>query len=307
MSLRLGTRGSALARWQANWVASRLQERGIEVELVPIVTAGDRSQGGLETFEDQGLFTKEIQRALLDGRIDLAVHSLKDLPTAPQPALCLAAVPERAPPGDVLLATGGTLLADLPPGAVVGTGSLRRRAQLLRFRGDLRIKDIRGNVDTRVRKLQQGEYDALVLAEAGVRRLGLEKQIAQFLPLEVMLPAPGQGALALETRAKDARVLEIASLLDHPPTRSAVLAERALLVVLEAGCTAPVAALGRCDGLTRSLIGRVASADGAMLLEATCHTTADDPETLGRQVAEALLAQGAASVIQASRQARRTP
>ena len=192
MSIRLGTRASPLARWQAEWVAAQLRGRGIEVELVPITTAGDRAAGAIEEIGGRGVFTKEIQLALLEGRIDLAVHSLKDLPTAATPGLSLAAVPERGPPGDALVlppessrhtpcaasAHGVCGLHSLPQGAAIGTGSLRRRAQLLHFRPDLQMKDIRGNVDTRLRKLHEGGYDALLLAEAGLRRLGLAHEIA---------------------------------------------------------------------------------------------------------------------------------
>ena len=203
MPLRLGTRGSALARWQAEWVATRLKELGFEVELTPISTTGDRRHEAIETIGREGIFTKEIQLALLDGRVDLAVHSLKDLPTVAAPGLCLAAVPERSPVADALVSARGEPLEELPNGAVIGTGSLRRRAQLLHHRRDLKMKDIRGNVDTRLQKLRQGGYDALVLAEAGLRRLNFADRITQILPLKIMLPAVGQGALGLETREED--------------------------------------------------------------------------------------------------------
>jgi hydroxymethylbilane synthase len=293
MPLRIGTRASALARWQAEWVAEQLRQRGIEVELTPIATTGDRRREAIESIGGQGVFTKEIQLALLDGRIDLAVHSLKDLPTAATPGLCLAAVPERGPPGDALISSGGLSLNELPGGAVIGTGSPRRRAQLLHVRPDLKMKDIRGNVDTRLRKLHEGGYDALVLAEAGLRRLGLAGQITQLLPLEIILPAVGQGALALETRADDAITRQLAGRLDHPPTHAAVLAERALMATLQGGCTAPVAALGRADGGQLTLIGRVGSLDGVRLLEAQDTASSAESQTLGRRVAESLLAQGA--------------
>ncbi len=233
-----------MARWQAEWVAAELRGRGIEIELTPIATAGDRRREAIATFGGEGVFTKEIEAALLDGRIDLAVHSLKDLPTAAAAGLCLAAVPERGPVGDVLVSARAASLDELPAGATVGTGSLRRRTQLLHFRRDLQIKDIRGNVDTRLRKLAEGGYDALVLAEAGLRRLGLDRHIAQVLPCEIVLPAPGQGAMAIETRADDERTRRIVADFDHPPTRAAVTAERTLLSALEGGCLAPVAALG---------------------------------------------------------------
>ena len=303
MPLRLGTRASALARWQADWVAAQLRQRGIEVLLTPIATTGDRQLGAIEAIGGQGVFTKEIQIALLDGRIDLAVHSLKDLPTVTPPQLCLAAVPERAEAGDVLVSAQGASLAELPHGAAIGTGSLRRRAQLLHFRRDLQMKDIRGNVDTRLRKLRPPDFDALVLAEAGLRRLGLEAHITQKLPLEIVLPAPGQGALALEVRTDDEPTRRIVAQLDHPPTHAAVTAERAMLAALQGGCSAPIAALGHVDGNRLTLIGRVLGRDGVRRIEAHEAATLAEAVALGRQVAEVLLNQGAGELIQAARQA----
>jgi hydroxymethylbilane synthase len=315
MPLRLGTRASALARWQANWVAAQLRQRGIDVQLTPITTTGDRQLGTIEAIGAQGVFTKEIQLALLDGHVDLAVHSLKDMPTLAAPGLCLAAVPERAEAGDVLVSAQAASLADLPQGAAIGTGSLRRRAQLIHFRRDLQMKDIRGNIDTRLRKLRgdpsdfrSGEnrtapYDALVLAEAGLRRLGLEAHITQKLPFEIVLPAPGQGALALEIRSDDEPTRRLVAQLDHAPTHAAVVAERAMLAALQGGCLAPVAALGRVDGDRLTLIGRVLSADGVRRIEAHETATLAEAVPLGRQVAELLLTQGAGELIQSARQA----
>jgi hydroxymethylbilane synthase len=302
MPLRLGTRGSALARWQAEWVAAQLRRRGIDVELTPIVTTGDHRLGAIAAIGGEGVFTKEVQVALLDGRIDLAVHSLKDLPTAPAPELCLAAVPERAAAADVLVCPRAASLADLPAGATIGTGSLRRRTQLLHFRRDLQMKDIRGNIDTRLRKLAEGGYDAVMLAEAGLRRLGLDRHIAQVLPWEIVLPAPGQGAMALETRADDEPTRGIVAELDHPPTRAAVTAERTLLAALEGGCLAPIAALGRVESGRLTLVGRVLSGDGARRIEAADSATLSEAVALGRHVADALLTQGAAELIRAARQ-----
>jgi hydroxymethylbilane synthase len=302
MPLRLGTRASALARWQADWVAAQLRQRGVEVLLVPLVTTGDRQPGAIESIGGQGVFTKEIQRALLDGRIDLAVHSLKDLPTALVAGLCLAAVPRRADPGDVLVCARGESLAELPRGATIGTGSLRRRAQLLHFRADLQMKDIRGNVDTRVRKLEASEYDAVVLAEAGLHRLGLESRITQRLPLEIVLPAPGQGALALETRDDDEATRRAVAQLDHPPSHAAVEAERAMLAALQGGCLAPVAALGRIEAERLTLIGRVLSRDGVQRISSAETADPGDALDLGRHVAEMLLGQGAAALIESARQ-----
>ena len=302
MSLRIGTRGSALARWQAEWVAAQLKQLGVEVELLPIATRGDVRHEPLGSIGGEGLFTKEIQRALLDDRIDLAVHSMKDLPTAVVDGLCLAAVPQRAPVGDVLVSPKHGSLDKLPKGATVGTGSLRRQSQLLHVREDLRMMDLRGNVGTRLQKAEQGEYDAVVLAEAGLQRLGLGDKITQRLPMSIVLPAVGQGVLALETRTDDASTRETIVALDHPPTHAAVLAERAMLAVLQAGCLAPVAAFGRTENNQLVLTGRVISHDGEQLLETTLGMAlSPDGTRLGRQVAEMLLAQGAADLISAAR------
>jgi hydroxymethylbilane synthase len=303
MPLRLGTRGSALARWQAEWVAARLKELGIEVAPTPISTTGDRRHEAIGAIGGEGIFTKEIQLALLDGRIDLAVHSLKDLPTNATPGLCLAAVPERSNVADVLVSADGASLEGLRGGAAIGTGSLRRRAQLLHFRRDLQMKDIRGNVDTRLQKLRQGDYDAIVLAEAGLRRLNFAEHIAQVLPLTIMLPAVGQGALGLETRENDRETRRMVVRLDHPPSHAAVRAERAMLSALRGGCMAPIAALGRVEGGNLTLTGRVVSHDGANLLETSRTAPVADAESLGRQVADALLAQGAGEWIRVSREA----
>jgi hydroxymethylbilane synthase len=213
--VRIGTRGSPLARWQAEWVAARLAESGVDVVLVPIATQGDIQQRGpIGEIGTLGVFTKEIQRALLDRQVDLAVHSLKDLPTEPVEGLCLAAVPKRGPHGDVLISREGQSFAELPPGATIGTGSSRRRSQLWHARPDLKMLDVRGNVDTRLRKLQEGQYDALVLAEAGVTRLELRQHITEVLPQSLILPAVGQGALGLETRVDDERTRHLLSALD---------------------------------------------------------------------------------------------
>jgi hydroxymethylbilane synthase len=321
--LRIGTRASALARRQAEWVAAQLKDRGIDVELVPIVTTGDSRQESLEEIGGTGVFTKELQRALLDRRIDLAVHSLKDLPTAAVPGVSLAAVPERGPVGDVLVSAGdcpdscaagdcpdfcaskngtvpfnsanGASLDALPRGAAIATGSIRRAAQLRHFRGDLEIRPIRGNVDTRLRKLRDKSLglDALVLAEAGLQRLGRADVITQAISLEIMLPAAGQGALGLEIRSDDEITRQIAMSLDHPPTHAAVTAERSVLAALEAGCSAPVAVLGQVEVDRLMLVARILAPDGSEKVEARQTGPAIEAESLGRQVAGALLAQGA--------------
>ena len=300
VKLRLGTRASALARWQANWVAARLQERGIGVELVPIVTQGDVKSGPLGQIGGQGLFTKELQRALLDERIDLAVHSLKDLPTEEVEGLAIAAVPERESTADVLISSRANSIESLPPAARIGTGSLRRKAQLLHLRPDLVIEDIRGNVETRLRKLDECQYDAIVLAEAGLRRLGFSGRIAALISSPQMLPAIGQGALGIESRSADEPVRAVLAALDHPPSHHAVLAERTLLSRLRAGCLAPVGAWARYEQNRLLLDAVVLSPDGAKRLTAS-DSSSDDPIALGERVAQLLLAQGAADLISQSR------
>ena len=328
LRIRLGTRASALARWQADWVAARLTELENEVVLVPITTSGDRhQQQAIGELGGRGLFTKEIQRGLLDAEIDLAVHSLKDLPTDEVPGLALAAVPTRASVADVLVCRQAASFEELPQGAVVGTGSLRRRAQLLSLRPDLRIEDIRGNVDTRLRKLAQGDYDATVLAEAGLRRLGLivdddaaasgtaplvvrsgaapAGDRAQFLAIRLtppmVLPAVGQGALGLETRSDDRPVREAVERLSDPESWASALAERAMLAALRGGCLAPIAAWGRIENGALVLTGRVLATDGGRKLEASSRGDLAEPVRLGHRVADELLSQGAAELIEASR------
>lgn len=302
--LRLGTRASALARWQAQWVAGQLAASGTEVELVPITTQGDAttnvSLAHLGT--SPGVFTKELQRALLDGTIDLAVHSLKDLPTDQIAGLVLAAVPEREDPSDVLVSCDKQPLDALPPGAVIGTGSLRRRAQLLHARPDLQMRDIRGNLDTRLNKLTAGDYQAVVLARAGLKRLGWEARITQVLPQGVLMPAVGQGALGIEARESDADIRAILATLDHAASHQAVLAERALLAELCGGCLAPVGGLARVlDGGRLRLEAVVLSGDGRQRIAAQADGDASDALQIGRQVARALMEQGASQLIRQAR------
>ncbi len=309
-TLRLGTRGSKLARWQAEWVAEELRRHGQSVELVEIATRGDVQQvGPIEEIGTRGVFTKEIQRAILAGDVDLGVHSLKDLPTEPIEGLVLAAVPVRESAADVVVvarreargARSEDLLAVIPRGARVGTGSLRRQAQLRYLRPDLQVGDVRGNVDTRLRKLDEGQFDAVVLAEAGLRRLGMADRITQVLPLDVMLPAVGQGALGIECRVDDAETREILAPLEDGEARAAVTAERALLEHLRGGCMAPVGAHGRIEAGRLHLSAVVLSADGTRRLAASEVGLPADAEAVGRRVAEVLLAQGAAELIAASR------
>jgi hydroxymethylbilane synthase len=299
--LRIGTRGSPLARWQAEHIAGRLRDLGNEVEIVFITTQGDVRSGPLGQIGGQGLFTKEIQRALLAEEVDIAVHSLKDLPTEPVEGLTLGAVPERESPGDVLVSRRFDDFESLPASARIGTGSLRRRTQLLHTRPDLVIEDIRGNVDTRLRKLDDGEFDAIVLAQAGLTRLGLASRITQVLPREVMLPAVGQGALGIEIRADDERAQNAVGPLDDADTRAAVVAERALLAELRGGCLAPVGAWGRMDGEQLLLNAVVLSSDGKVRLHAQDASSPADAASLGRRVAQSLRQQGSDDLIAASR------
>lgn len=300
--LRLGTRASALARWQADWVAAELAKRGVAIEMIHVATQGDVSSQPLGAIGGQGVFTKELQRALLDDAIDLAVHSLKDLPTERVPGLRLAAVPERESTRDALICRTADSFQALPLGARIGTGSIRRRAQLLHARPDLQILDIRGNVDTRLRKLDEEQYDAIVLAEAGLKRLGLAERITQLLPTELMLSAVGQGALGIEAREGDDPALEILAQLDDAPTHAAVLSERALLSALRAGCLAPVGARARVADGHLHLDAVVLSHDGRDRAAVSREGPSEAARQIGEQAAADLLAQGAAQWIAASRQ-----
>lgn len=301
--LRIGTRASALARWQAEWVSAQLAAAGdMHVELVPISTQGDRQQTGpISQLGTQGVFTKEIQRALLEGQIDVAVHSLKDLPTEGVAELTLAAVPERASSSDALVCRAGMSWEQLPPGARIGTGSLRRRAQLLHARADLTMCDVRGNVDTRLRKLDAEEYDALVLAEAGLARLGLADRITLVFPPSIMVGAVGQGALAIECRADDDVARGVLARLDHGPSHTCIDAERALLAKLHGGCSAPIAGAARMQGDELELVGLVLSVSGEQRLSATATATPQEAVVLGNRVADDLLSQGAAELIRQGR------
>jgi len=302
--LRLGTRASALARWQAEWVAARLRAVRHEVDLVPITTQGDVLRMPIGATGQVGLFTKELQRALLDGRIDLAVHSLKDLPTEPAGGLTLAATPPRESVRDALISRDRVSLDQLQPGATIGTGSLRRRAQLLHIRPDLQVLDIRGNIDTRLRKLDAGEFDAILLAEAGLKRLGFADRATQiFDPLDI-LPAVGQGALGIECRSDDDQTRTALGELNDSATYASVVAERALLAHLRGGCLAPVGAWARIaeDGALR-LNAVALSADGRTRTAADGVGEMSAAASLGREAADKLLAAGAAELIRASRNA----
>jgi hydroxymethylbilane synthase len=301
--LRLGTRGGDLALWQAREAARLIvaAHPGIMIDITIIRTTGDRNAAApIAQIGASGVFTREIEQALRDGAIDLAVHSLKDLPTRLTDGLTLAAILERGDPRDALIAPPGVRLADLPPGARVGTSSARRRAQVRLHRPDLLTLDVRGNVPTRLAKLDRGEYDALVLACAGLRRLGLDARITQVLDPEVVMPAPGQGALAVEVRADDERVLSLLRAIDHAPTRLATAAERAVLATLGGGCRAPVGALGSWKGQALSLAAAVTSLDGRRNVRSDSKTgarTEAEAEEAGARLARHLLAQGAGAIL----------
>lgn len=295
MKLRLGTRGSKLALWQAEHIRARLvREAGIDSELVIIRTAGDQfASARIPEVGGKGIFIKEIEDALVENRVDLAVHSLKDVPTQTPPGLCFPAVIEREDPRDCLVSRSGQALADLPPGARLGTSSLRRQSQLLAFRRDWQVLDLRGNVDTRLGKLDAGEVDAIVLAKAGLERLGLAGRITQVLPPQAMLSAAGQGALAVEAREADRRACEILSRLDHADTRAATSAERALLGELEGGCQVPLGAWARVEDSAMVLDARVLAADGTESIHRQATGACDRPQELGRRLARELLEAGA--------------
>ena len=302
--IRIATRASQLALWQANHVAGLLQAAspGCIVELVQVSTIGDRDQKeSLQSFGGFGVFTREVQRAVLDQRADLAVHSLKDLPTEPAEGLYLAAVPPRADVDDALLFPASkpelTNLDSLAPGAVVGTGSVRRQSQLRHLRPDLQLKEVRGNVETRLRKLDDGEYDALVLAVAGLTRLGFEGRIRQRLSPPIMFPAVGQGALGLECRVDDEPLRQLLSQIEDPATRQRVDAERAVLRHLQAGCHAPVGVRTSFEQGQLVLEAVVLSPDGTTRLLATGSASPATANELGITVAEDLLSQGAETFI----------
>jgi len=299
--LTIGSRGSQLALWQALWIQTRLEQLGEQCRIEIIKTTGDKitdvslSKAGSQVGT-KGLFTKEIEEALLDGAIDLAVHSLKDMPTELPAGLTLAAIPEREDARDALI---GRRLADLAPGARVGTGSLRRAAQLRALRPDLQIEDIRGNVDTRLRKLDEGRYDAIVLASAGLRRLALETRIAELFDPDIMCPAVGQGALAVETRDDGGSAFQIAKGLEHLDTRAAVTAERAVLASLGGGCQAPMGAHATVGHRTIRLRAILVSPDGTQLIRKEIQGGLDNAAALGNLIGEQLLAAGGKQILEA--------
>lgn len=295
-SVVIGTRGSPLAIWQAEWVQARLLEimPALTVTLQRIKTSGDKIVDvPLAKIGGKGLFVKEIEEALLNEEIDLAVHSMKDVPTMLPEPLEIVCVPPREDPRDALISRQGVLLDQLPPGARIGTSSLRRQSQLLHYRSDLRIEMLRGNVETRLRKLKQGQYDAIVLAAAGLRRMGWTEEITEYLSVDVSLPAIGQGALAIEARRDDAYLRDILAQLDDSTTRTTVTAERALLDRLQGGCQVPIAAHATIEGEQLRLAGLVCSPDGATLIRDHLSGSRADAYRLGVELANRLLAAGA--------------
>lgn len=300
--LTIGTRGSTLALWQADYVAELLRRNqpGLSIEIQIIKTKGDLVRDrALSQVGGKGLFVKEIEQALLSGDIDLAVHSLKDMPTEQPEGLTLGAILDRADPRDALVVRDEEQsLATLPSGARVGTSSLRRRSQVLSVRPDLQILDLRGNVDTRLRKLREGQYEAVVLAAAGLVRLGHTGAIRQILPVEVMLPAVGQGALCVEARAGDQVTGRLLSRLDHRPTRQATQAERSFLKRLEGGCQVPIGAFAEVGGDRLHLRGLIASLDGRRLVRDEIQGLASDAEGIGRELAERILGAGGRAILE---------
>lgn len=300
--LRIGTRSSPLALTQAQWVRDRIRERFPDwaVELVRISTKGDRIVDvPLAKVGGKGLFVKEIEEALLTGSIDLAVHSMKDVPTILPEGLHIGIVPRREEARDAFVATRYADLTGLPAGAVVGTSSLRRKAQLLGLRPDVQVRDLRGNVGTRLARLDAGDFDAIILAGAGLKRLALGERIGALLAPEQMLPAVGQGALGLELRRADENLLEQLRFLHHDPTAVAVAAERAYLTRLEGGCQVPIGAHAVLEGGEVSVTGLIASVDGTLLLRQTRSAPKADAERLGRELAEELLGRGGRAILEA--------
>lgn len=303
VTIRIGTRGSKLALWQAGFVKRELEKSnsGLTVELATIKTKGDKILDvPLAKVGGKGLFVKEIEEALLEERVDLAVHSLKDMPAEIPDGLRIGAFCEREDPRDALISRNGQALAGLSNEAVVGTSSLRRSAQLKHLRPGIRISPLRGNLDTRLKKLETENLDAVILAAAGMKRLGLENRISEYLENTDMLPAVGQGALCIEIRENDPRIDEIVSRLDHPETAVAVRCERAFLNRLEGGCQVPIAAFAKVDtdGKTVILDGLVADVNGTEIIRETLSGTVGEPETTGIRLAENLLAKGADRILE---------
>lgn len=297
---RIATRRSQLALWQAEHVAARMEAAGARVELLPMVTQGDRILDvPLAKIGGKGLFVKELEAAMLEGRADLAVHSIKDVPMELPPGLSIAAILTREDPRDAFVSNTCSTLAALPQGARVGTSSLRRQCQLRALRPDLELRDLRGNVNTRLARLDAGDYDAIILAAAGLRRLEMSARIAEAIGPEVLLPAVGQGAIGIEARDDDQELRDLLALLHDADTASCVLAERALNRALQGGCQVPIAAHAVLQGDTLDLRALVGTVDGSRVLRAEARGPRSAPEPLGESVAAELLAGGAAEILRA--------
>ena len=298
--LRIGTRASQLALWQANWVKSELEKKypGMEVTLTKIKTIGDKILDvPLAQVGGKGLFVKEIEEAMLRGEIDIAVHSMKDVPTDFPEGLGLCCITEREDPRDAVISRNVKFI-DLPQGARIGTSALRRQAQLLKVRPDLEMVIIRGNVETRIRKLEEDKLDAVILAAAGLKRLGFTEKVAEYLDVEFSIPAIGQGALGIECRLADPVITETIAFFNHPATAYAVRAERALLKRCEGGCQVPIAAHGTVSGNDLHLVGFIASVDGSRSVRGEIDGPADQCEQLGRELADRLLLQGGKVILE---------
>jgi hydroxymethylbilane synthase len=300
-TLKIGTRGSKLALWQANWVMFSLRAKypSIPVELVTIKTIGDKIlDAPLAKIGGKGLFVKEIEEALLNDRIDIAVHSMKDMPSVLPDGLCIGAIPERETPQDVIISKNNARFPALKPGAWIGTGSLRRGAQLRHARPDITIVPLRGNLDTRIRKLETEKFDAIVVAAAGLKRLKLEHTITEYLDNTVMLPAVGQGALCIEIREQDSETQRLVKVLDHPETRAVVSGERAFLNRLGGSCQVPVAGYGKLNGQQFSLQGLVANLDGTTVIRDTLSGVMAHVDQIGIALADRLLSMGADTILE---------
>lgn len=304
--LRIGSRGSVLARWQAEFVRKQLYQRtGVEAEVVIIKTSGDKmQQAQLTQIGGKGIFIKELEEALLEETIDLAVHSVKDVPTDVPSRMAFPAVCRRDDVRDCLISHNGTPLARLKQGARVGTSSLRRQAQLRHLRADLDLRDLRGNIDTRLRKVESGEYDAIMLSKAGLDRLGWSQKITEVLSTEASLPAVGQGAIAIESRAKDQEAAEILEKLDDAETRTAIIAERALLSTMQGGCQVPLGAWARLERGELVMDAMVCSVDGAQYVRQKASGPPDQAAQLGERMAQLLIEGGARDILDEVNRAR---
>lgn len=300
-NIKIGTRGSKLALWQANWIKTELNKNTptFSIEIVVIKTKGDKILDvPLAKVGGKGLFVKEIEDALLDGRIDIAVHSMKDMPADLPEGLCIGPVPKRENPADVLISKNGFLLSELEPQARIGTSSLRRASQIKHAKPDFIILPLRGNLDTRIKKLETGDLDAIILAAAGVKRLNLERRITEYLDYDIMLPAVGQGALCIEIRKHDLEIEKIVSNLNHPETRTVIMGERAFLRTLGGSCQVPVAAYGEINKNSFTLRGLVADIDGKIIIKEIITGPENSSESLGIELAQRLLSMGADKILE---------